>query len=228
MAEIVAHEKALKSALSPVKDGEGPFPLTEADKRELALIRSFIAGDDKAFLTLYARYEAPLLLYCRKMCNDAKLAEDVFQETWIRIFELRKREVKVIRFRSLLFRTARNVSLNRLRKELVRSRNTSPVTESSAITEFESESEHEELRMLISTALGKLPIAEREVFILHEYSGFSFTEISSILGRSMTNVKTLAFRARTRLRKLVSSWLGLGEESDPLQHFVFAQSKQKE
>ena len=76
------------------------------------------------------------------------------------------------------------------------------------------EMEQEELRALITSALGKLPIAEREVFVLHEYSGYDYAEIAVILGRSMASIKTLAFRARTRLRKLVSGWLGLQEEKD--------------
>ena len=61
---------------------------TDADIRELALVNDFLGGDDKAFLRIYSRYEAPLLVYCRKMCNDDRTAEDSFQETWLRIYEL--------------------------------------------------------------------------------------------------------------------------------------------
>ncbi len=200
------------------------FPMTEADQRDLAEIKEFIGGNDRAFLGLYARYEAPLLAYCRKMCsNDSRIAEDSFQETWVRIFELRKRQVDVGRFRSVLFRTARNICLNRIRRESVRAGHHLPIDEKRLEVQPQMEMEQEELRELITRALGKLPIAEREVFVLREYSGYSYAEIGVILGRTESGIKTLAFRARTRLRKLVSGWLGLQEEQDDqFSHFQFA------
>ena len=190
------------------------IPLTEADKLDLIEIKDFIAGNDRAFLGLYARYEAPLLVYCRKMCNNSRFAEDSFQEAWMRIFELRQRKVEIGRFSSILYRTARNICLNRMRRENVRSGHNLPIEESLMGIQPAMEMEQEELRALITSALGKLPIAEREVFVLHEYSGYDYAEIAVILGRSMASIKTLAFRARTRLRKLVSGWLGLQEEKD--------------
>jgi len=195
-----------------------PQVLSEQDSADLVTYSEFIKGDDKAFLRLYTRYEAPLLLYCRKMCADSRIAEDSFQETWMHTFELRGKTTSLAIFRPFLFRTARNVCLNKLRHEMVRKRGTVELTDDSASVSYQSESEQEELRQLISRALGKLPIAEREVFVLHEYSGFHYNEIATILGRSDASIKTLAFRARTRLRKVVSSWLGLGEETDTAVH----------
>lgn len=194
---------------------------SEADLRELALVRDFIGGDDKAFLRLYSRYEAPLLVYCRKMCNDTQTAEDSFQETWLRIYELRDNKTEVRHFQSLLFRTARNVCYNRLRKEEVRSRGTVGITEDTLYTQPVDETEQDEVRALVTKALGKLPIEQREVFILHEYSGFGYTDISQILGRSESSVKMQAFRARMRLRQLVAGWLGLGSDEDPLHRHPF-------
>jgi RNA polymerase sigma-70 factor (ECF subfamily) len=198
------------------------YQLTETDKEDLRLYAEFVGGDDTAFIRLYSRYEAPLFYYCRKMCGEELIAEDSFQETWLRMFELRTKGVTLSVFRTFLFRTGRNACLNRMRTELVRRRGTTDTTIDAPelSVPFQSESEDNELRMLISTALGKLPIAEREVFVLHEYSGFSYADISVILGRSQTNIKTLAFRARTRLRKFVSGWLGLADNGDDS---VFAQ-----
>jgi RNA polymerase sigma factor (sigma-70 family) len=192
--------------------------LSEQDSQDLVTYGEFLRGDDKAFLRLYTRYESSLLLYCRKMCADSRVAEDSFQETWMHTFEMREKQKELQMFRPFLFRTARNVCLNKLRHEMVRKRGTVELTDDSASVSYQSESEQEELRQLITRALGKLPIAEREVFVLHEYSGFQYNEIAAILGRSDASIKTLAFRARTRLRKVVSSWLGLGEETDSAVH----------
>lgn len=199
--------------------------LTEEEKHDLSRVEAFIAGDDSAFLELYARFEAPLLHYCMKMSPDHRVAEDVFQETWTKIFELRAKHGTVTRFQPLLFRIARNICLNSLRSERVRSRNTidSDLVEIGAPAE--TGQEDEELRNLLSAALGKLPIEWREVFVLHEYCNFTYEEISTMLGRTVTNVKTTAFRSRSRLRQLVASWLGLGEQEDHAGRLPFMTQK---
>ena len=189
-------------------------PVSEEDQLDLALVRDFISGRDEAFLSLYAKYEAPLLHYCRKMCPDQRIAEDAFQEIWTIVFELRAKRTEVGRFQSLLFRTARNICLNAMRREWVRTRGTVELQSSHASFTLESQTEQEELRTLISQALAKLPIEQREVFVLHEYSGFSYGDIGILLGKTENGIKTIAFRARVRLRKLIASWLGLGEEDD--------------
>jgi RNA polymerase sigma-70 factor (ECF subfamily) len=188
--------------------------ISEEDQLDLALVRDFISGRDDAFLSLYAKYEAPLLHYCRKMCPDQRVAEDAFQEIWTMIFELRAKRTEVGRFQSLLFRTARNICLNAMRREWVRTRGTVEITNTIASVSLDSQTEQEEIRTLISRALAKLPIEQREVFVLHEYSGFSYHDMGILLGRTESGIKTIAFRARVRLRKLIASWLGLGEEDD--------------
>ena len=129
--------------------------VSEDDQLDLALVRDFIDGRDDAFLALYAKYEAPLLHYCRKMCPDQRVAEDSFQEIWTMVFELRSRKTVVGRFQSLLFRTARNICLNAMRREWVRTRGKVELNSSLASVTLESQSEQEEIRTLISQALAK-------------------------------------------------------------------------
>jgi RNA polymerase sigma factor (sigma-70 family) len=204
-----------EEALAPIPEAPHALtPLSDEDHLDLALVRDFIGGRDDAFLALYAKYEAPLLHYCRKMCPDQRVAEDAYQEIWTAIFELRVKRTEVGRFQSLLFRTARNTCLNAVRREWIRTRGKVDMQSSLASVSLESESEDEEIRSLITQALGKLPLEQREIFVLHEYSGFSYGDIGILLGRTESNIKTIAFRARIRLRKLIASWLGLTEEDD--------------
>ena len=219
MEEIISlideQEELTEEAFAPLPEAPVALtPLSEDDQLDLALVRDFIGGRDDAFLTLYAKYEAPLLHYCRKMCPDQRVAEDAYQEIWTAIFELRMKRTEVGRFQSLLFRTARNICLNAVRREWIRTRGKVELKSSIASVTLDSQNEQEEIRTLISQALAKLPIEQREVFVLHEYSGFSYGDIGILLGRSETGIKTIAFRARIRLRKLIASWLGLTEEDD--------------
>src|SRR5438132_11914745 len=116
-------EEMSEEAFAPIPEAPAAaFVLSDEDRLDLALVRDFIGGRDDAFLALYAKYEAPLLHYCRKMCPDERIAEDAFQEVWTMVFELRAKKKEVGRFQSLLFRSARNICVNSLRREWVRSR----------------------------------------------------------------------------------------------------------
>lgn len=193
----------------------------EEERRDLEKITAFIGGDDRAFLDLYARYEAPLLHYCMKMCADHRIAEDSFQEAWTRIFELRSKNGSVTRFQPLLFRIARNICLNSIRHEAIRNRNTVSTDDVEIGGPADTLQEDDELRALLSRALGKLPIEWREIFVLHEYCNFTYDQIASMLGLTLTNVKTTGFRSRMRLRQLVASWLGLGESEEVASHLQY-------
>ena len=179
------------------------------------LSREFILGSDPAFVQLYAKYETPLLLYCRRMMFSERLAEDAFQEIWLKIFQFRERATPVTNFRALLFRSARNLCLNMLRLERYRAGSSEPLAKLQSRDESSRETEQEEIKALMTRALAKLPFEQREAFVLHEYSGYSYTEIAAMMGTTEANIKVRSFRARLRLRKLIGSWLGLAEDDDP-------------
>ena len=187
---------------------------TWTDPEDIQLVAQFLSGNDKAFLKLYSKYEAPLLVYCRRMIPN-RVAEDAFQEIWMKIFELRKREVQIGNFRALLFRSARNLCLNLLRLEQTRAGSGDVLSKIMAKDETSFDSEQKEIQTLLRRALAKLPFEQREAFVLHEYSGYSYQEIATMMSTSESNIKVRAYRARIRLRKLIASWLRLGEEDDP-------------
>ena len=185
------------------------------------LVKAFLSGSEEAFIQLYAKYESPLLLYCKRMLHNEWIAEDIFQEIWIRVFELRLRKGIVIdHFSGLLYRSAKNLCLNSLRTE--RSRGTGSLLEENEKIPVEEASSREtsqrEIQSLMLQALNKLPFDQREAFVLHEYSGLSFGDIADILRTSEMNVKVRAYRARLRLRKFIQGWLRLGETDDPVNY----------
>jgi RNA polymerase sigma-70 factor (ECF subfamily) len=62
---------------------------------------------------------------------------------------------------------------------------------------------------MIERALMRLPIEQREAFVLREYFGYSYEEIAGITKSAMVTAKTRAWRARERLRKMIGAWLEL-------------------
>ncbi len=219
-AKTEEEEKLLIEELEMSEEAQKLMPESESEQTELedpdvALAAAYLAGDNDAFLRLYAKYEAPLLLYCRRMMVSERMAEDAFQEIWIRVFELRNRMVEIRYFRALLFRSARNLCLNMIRLEKFRAGSSDGLDLVVAEEQTQHSSEHKEMKELIRRALKKLPFEQREAFVLHEYSGYSYLEIAEMMGTNEVNVKVRAFRARIRLRKLITSWLGLKEDDDP-------------
>ena len=197
--------------------------LKDADEHlKLEFLTGAPAASSEAFLKLYAKYETPLLLYCKRMLRDEQAAEDAFQDIWARIYELRNRaksdEGYVIEhFRGLLFQSARNMCLNMMRTEHPHS---SDELEPLLVDESVGrENTQREIQKLMVVALGKLPFDQREIFVLHEYSGFSYGEIADMMQSNEANVKVRAHRARLRLRKFIQGWLGLAESDDP-SHYI--------
>ena len=207
--EARSHEAPLLQA-SPTSSTR---PVITDEDAETVLL--FLDGSEQAFLRLYAKYETPLLLYLRRMVDGEAMAEDLFQETWIRIFELRKRRTEVGCFKALLFRTAKNLCLNAIRSEQHRSGSSEMLEMLPASDETNKSSEQLEMQALLTHALKQLPVEQREAFILHEYSGYSYAEIAVLMETNEVNVKVRAHRARLRLKKFIASWLGLREDDDP-------------
>ena len=184
---------------------------TEVERnRETEIFNKFLAGDDAAFRTLYDMYERQLYLYVVRLLTSEVEAQDIFQDIWVRMYKLRGERATVTRFSGLLFTVARNLSLN-----AIRDRKQLPDTSLEEVrTELESSTwtttvDDSDLREMLQRALAQLPENQREAFVLREYSGFSYQEIADITGATMINVKTRAWRARERLRKVIGAWLEL-------------------
>jgi RNA polymerase sigma-70 factor (ECF subfamily) len=213
------------SALSRTTDPSSKTdPLGKMDPDE-AQTRAFLSGSDEAFLKLYAKYEHSLFYYCKRMLHNEAAAEDAFQEIWTRIFELRgKQDATITHFRGLLFHSARNYCLTLLRIELHEESVEDRTLDGEEPAEFvlQEPMTHavsgREIQALMVRALARLPFDQRETFVLHEYSGFSYGEIAEMMSVPEQNVKVRAHRARARLRKFIQGWLGLGEEDDPANY----------
>lgn len=184
---------------------------TARNDRDCELYRQYMAGDSDAFARLYTGYERQLMVYCQHLLRTAQEAQDVFQETWAKIIELRRRGQTIEHFRAILFTIARNTALKRLGriKQMQGNVEIDPENEPGGPEDMGRYSEIEEL---VNKALRRLPVVQREAFVLHAVLGYTFQEIAEMQGGSMTAAKTRAFRARSYLRKLLANWLGMAEE----------------
>lgn len=81
---------------------------------DVRLMLAFRDGDESAFATLYQRWSARLLRYLERIVRDAAVAEELLQDTFLRVLDARARYAPEARFSTWLFHIARNLALNEL------------------------------------------------------------------------------------------------------------------
>ena len=187
-------------------DAEGAPDPSDADTETF---NRFLEGNDDAFRALYDAFERPLYLYVVRFVGSKNDAEDVFQDVWTRMYRLRGESKTVLKFSGLLFTVARNLSLNAIRDRKLLPNVSLDDAPESELAAPNRDIEDWDLRDMLERALLRLPAGQREAFILREYFGYSYDEMASITGTTVVTVKTRAWRARERLRKMIAAWLEL-------------------
>lgn len=181
---------------------------------EAALLSAFLAGDDRAFATLFDRHDKRLFLYCARLLGSAEQAEDIVQTLWERVISLRSATPSRTIIRNplgFLFTIARNLCLNHLKRE----RRRAPFDEEAqALCEEKGREGKTDMEEAVLEGLNRLPMKYREVLVLNVYSGYDFEEIAAMLGISATAAWKRASRARAQLRVLL------------LRHFPDTQEEQ--
>lgn len=165
------------------------------------LMGRFQEGEESAFVELYDRYNRRLYGYCVKMLKDKVLAEDLFQEVFIRVS--RKREhFKGGNFSGWLFAIARNLCLNAIR-DTVTHTSLDDIGPMMATTD---DNMYDETGEILRDAIEKLPDDMKEALVLRVYSGFSYKEIADITDAKLATVKVRIHRAKLRLYDLLEPY----------------------
>jgi len=142
------------------------------------------------------------------MLNDKMRADDVVQDVFIKLYENLNNIHNKQSIQFWLFKTARNEMMSFLRN----TKNKKFISESVDIEKFEIENkdslaeeiENRELKKMILDELDSMNEDFREVFVLKEYSGFSYKEIASLLEIDENLVKSRLYKARQKLVNKIS------------------------
>jgi len=190
------------------------------------LIRKFLGGHSAAFNALVRRYEESLLGFLARMTQDRTLAEDLFQETFVRIMHALPDYRDTGRFRSWLFSVARNLALDSLRRrsfeQSVFTTSTPNASDSGSATPLEgvadarsspeSHTERREMSAHIEKAIAQLPPEQREVIVLRYVVGMTFREIAELTNCSINTVIGRSRYASKALRALLGEFAPQGGE----------------
>ena len=172
-------------------------------------------GSEKAYRELLGRYQRPVFSIIFRMIRDREQAEDLAQETFVRVFNNIDRYDPRFKFSSWIFKIATNLTIDWIRKKELNtvsidgSRNavTPDQIEATSITLASPDENPEELleaRQLgqeIEGAIGRLRPEYRAAILLRHVEGREYQEIAEILALPLGTVKTYIHRGRNELRE---------------------------
>ena len=179
------------------------MPITP-DASDDRLARAAREGDARALADLYRRHAGPLLDYLVSMVEDRSDAEDILQETFLKLFEGRGGYDGRGRFRSWLFTVGVHLARDRTRQARNRrrllgtfGRETSPAFPA----DQSRETENAELVRHIENALADLPPTYAEAFRLRLTAGLTYAEMSAIDGEPEGTLRSRVHHALRRIRQ---------------------------
>jgi RNA polymerase sigma-70 factor (ECF subfamily) len=187
---------------------------------EAALIRAAQKGDERAFEELVRLYDQSVLRLALNMLRSPEDANDIYQETFLRVY----RNLHTFRFdcsfHTWLYRIATNLCLDALRKRRVRREEDTRVETSDGVldrmdTVEESRAEADPQRKLLSRqlqekiqgVLREMTPRERTVFEMRHYQGLRLRAIGEVLGTSEEAAKNCLFRATQKMRAALGDFV---------------------
>ncbi len=178
-------------------------------------------GDEGAFETLYRRYEKPIFSFIYRMVLSAEDAEDLCQETFLKVVRAKKKYRATAKFKTWLFHIALNLCRDRIRRMKFRSHLSlnspvfSPDSEQIQLRQSVCDPssdptkrvQTDEMNTLVRQAFTKLPEQERTVVILRQYHDLKFSEIAEIIDCPVGTAKSLNHRGREKLMKSLAKYV---------------------
>lgn len=180
----------------------------EQDWSDERLMLAYRDGDGAAFERLYQRYRTKLFRHLAHQCGDARLAEELYQDIWLKVIAARSTYEPLASFATWIFRIAHHRLLDHYRRN---SRDALATYDDEDALDAIPGPEHQEpsriaernaIAVRISDALAALPAAQRETFLMAETGGMSLEDIAAATSTGRETVKS---RMRYALGKLRGS-----------------------
>ena len=159
--------------------------------------------DEDMFRLFYERTSRSVWAYLTRMTGDARLADDLLQETYYRFLRASATHERDAHRRNYLFRIATNLVHDHRRRPQVERMETSEQLEAVDVRVDANVAERTARRIDLSRAMNRLKPRERDMLWLAYANGSSHQEIADALGLKRASIKLLLFRARRRLANLL-------------------------
>lgn len=194
-----------------------PTPVDWRMLTDQEVVRHAVIGRETAYRELIRRYQRPVFSLIYRMVRDRELAEDLAQETFVKVLGAIDSYRPEFRFSSWIFKIANNASIDHLRRRGLDtlSLDGSPHAETADAIEATTlqigdsaespldEVANRELGEQIESAIAQLRPEYRNCIVLRHIEGRPYEEIAEILDLPLGTVKTYIHRARNELRILL-------------------------
>ena len=171
-------------------------------------------GRESAFRELIRRYERPVFSVIYRMVRDRELAEDLAQDTFIKVLNALDKYDPSYKFSSWIFKIAHNTTIDHLRKKELDTLSldgspharTAEQAEATSFTPADTGldparyTESQQIGSEIELAIGELRPQYREAILLWHVEGRPYDEIAEIMDLPLGTVKTYIHRGRNELR----------------------------
>jgi len=178
------------------------------------LMYCYVCGDERAFEVIVLRYTQRLFRFAQRSLGDAEMAEDVVQETFLRVHQHAGRyRYGVAKFSTWIYRIARNLTIGEFRKQTRRKTREAEVeAEEDAAVEPEKGLLDAEFEAILQKALEELPEDQRTVFVLRDMEHLAYDEIAKVTRTRVGTVKSRLNRARNALAEKLGAYVGRRRE----------------
>lgn len=170
------------------------------------IIALFREGErDRAFNTLVRTYSERLYWHLRGMVQTHEDADDLLQNTWVRVWNALDTFREDSSLYTWLYRIATNEAISFLRKQRVRSFVTFSDRSESIAGRISTEGlfDGDKLQMALQKAIAKLPPKQKAVFTMRYFEDMKYEEIAEILDTSVASLKTSYHFASEKVKALI-------------------------
>ena len=164
--------------------------------------RRFLEGDDDGIVEIIKDHKDGLMLYLNSFVQNIHLAEDLTEDTFVKLIARRPRFSGKSTFKTWLYSIGRNVALDYLRK----CAKLPTVSAEEAMTLIADEADvvrqylRSERKLQVHKALKQLNDEYRQVLVLIYFEDFQNDQVATILGKSKKQIENLVYRAKLSLK----------------------------
>lgn len=174
------------------------------EESDETLMLAYANGDATAFEMLYHRYKDAMYRYLLRQCQNTAIAEELFQDIWLRIVNARQQYTVTATFRTWLYQIAHNRLIDHYRRQNTRmpesyldnsvmEKVAADINDPQRIVNGQQQASH------LAELIADLPEAQREAFLLKEEAGMTLGEIAAA---TETNRETVKSRLRYAFKRL--------------------------
>lgn len=178
--------------------------ITDFFPADADLMRKVAAGNEKAFRTLTERHAKRVFAMLWRLCADRSDAEDLTQETFLRVWRNAEKWTPDARLETWLYRIAYNLFIDSRRREKLQTTVLDDELHSGGDTPEQALIRKSDAER-VERAMNSLPDRQKEALVLCYYQGLKAKDAAEILSVTQGALESLLFRARQTMKEILSA-----------------------